>query len=580
MRHLRAPPIPALVLVVLGLGVFGAVLWGVYFSWPGWRGALGGVSLGVVAVGISWIGLGTLLSLSLRRAWRPASSVPRAPERSHVGVFARAGTLRWEEWQADPVYERFTAPARRALRLAQEEARLRGHRFIGTGHVLLGLLHEGEGIGGQALIALGISLDKARDVVVETIGPARFAPTGSSRPFTPRAKKVFELALRESLQLADDYVATEHLLLGIVREGRGVAAEALARLGADLPRVRQEVMRLVVSHEGGDPREPRIPGGGMSTREVREERSWRAAAGAVARSDGTVPSGMLEGMFERFTDRARRVLVLAQEEAHQLNHSFIGTEHILLGLIHEGEGLAAKALEQMGISLEAVREKVEETIGPAAAAPTGSPPFTPRAKKVLELSLREALQLGHNYIGTEHMLLGLVREGEGVAAQVLQSLGADLSRVRQQVIQLLSGYQERGQSGSRGSGSSFGDAPPLFGERGYVYATGDSWSVHVVRAGRTPADYTEAYEALAELARGLGAALDELPAARIIVASVQTTDGPGLSLSVKQGAPQVVAPRYLGDLVVQEVHASVEVSASAEASIEVDEDAGDDQTPE
>ncbi len=153
-------------------------------------------------------------------------------------------------------------------------------------------------------------------------------------------------------------------------------------------------------------------------------------------------------MFERFTDRARRVLVLAQEEARLLNHNFIGTEHILLGLIHEGEGVAAKALESLGISLEAVREKVEETIGPAGSATTGSPPFTPRAKKVLELSLREALQLGHNYIGTEHMLLGLVREGEGVAAQVLVSLGADLSRVRQQVIQLLSGYQAGGKEGA------------------------------------------------------------------------------------------------------------------------------------
>ena len=163
-------------------------------------------------------------------------------------------------------------------------------------------------------------------------------------------------------------------------------------------------------------------------------------------------------MFERFTDRARRVLVLAQEEARLLNHSFIGTEHILLGLIHEGEGLAAKALEALGISLEAVREKVEETIGPAGSAPTGSPPFTPRAKKVLELSLREALQLGHNYIGTEHMLLGLVREGEGVAAQVLQSLGADLPRVRQQVIQLLSGYQGREGAGA-GAGSGETQAP-------------------------------------------------------------------------------------------------------------------------
>jgi len=148
-----------------------------------------------------------------------------------------------------------------------------------------------------------------------------------------------------------------------------------------------------------------------------------------------------EKMFERFTDRARRVVVLAQEEARMLSHNYIGTEHILLGLIHEGEGVAAKALESLGISLEAVRAQVEDIIGQGQQAPSGHIPFTPRAKKVLELSLREALQLGHNYIGTEHILLGLIREGEGVAAQVLVKLGADLNRVRQQVIQLLSGYQ-------------------------------------------------------------------------------------------------------------------------------------------
>ncbi len=162
-------------------------------------------------------------------------------------------------------------------------------------------------------------------------------------------------------------------------------------------------------------------------------------------------------MFEQFTDRARRVVVLAQEEARLLNHSYIGTEHILLGLIHEGEGVAAKALESLGISLEAVRSQVEEIIGQGGSSPSGHIPFTPRAKKVLELSLREALQLGHNYIGTEHILLGLIREGEGVAAQVLVKLGADLSRVRQQVIQLLSGYQ--GPSGSSGGGGRSEQTP-------------------------------------------------------------------------------------------------------------------------
>ncbi len=146
-------------------------------------------------------------------------------------------------------------------------------------------------------------------------------------------------------------------------------------------------------------------------------------------------------MFEKFTDKARRVVVLAQEEAKLLNHNYIGTEHILLGLIHEGEGVAAKALEALGINLEQVREQVQEIIGQGQQAPSGHIPFTPRAKKVLELSLREALQLGHSYIGTEHLLLGLIREGEGVAAQVLTKLGADTNKVRQQVIQLLSGFQ-------------------------------------------------------------------------------------------------------------------------------------------
>jgi Clp amino terminal domain, pathogenicity island component len=142
-------------------------------------------------------------------------------------------------------------------------------------------------------------------------------------------------------------------------------------------------------------------------------------------------------MFERFTDRARRVVVLAQEEARGLNHDYIGTEHILLGLIHEREGVAARALTELGISLEGARAQVVAEIGHGKQAPGGHIPFTPRAKKVLELSLREALQLGHNYIGTEHILLGLIREGEGVAAQVLVTLGASLERVRQQVVQLL-----------------------------------------------------------------------------------------------------------------------------------------------
>ena len=147
----------------------------------------------------------------------------------------------------------------------------------------------------------------------------------------------------------------------------------------------------------------------------------------------------MDSVFERFTDRARKVVVLAQEEARLLEHNYIGTEHILLGLIREGEGLAAKALASMRVSLHDARKEVEALIGRGTSPKGGHIPFTPRAKKVLELSLREALQLGHNYIGTEHLLLGLIREQDGVGAQVLKKFVGDLNRVRREVVSLLAG---------------------------------------------------------------------------------------------------------------------------------------------
>jgi ATP-dependent Clp protease ATP-binding subunit ClpC len=156
---------------------------------------------------------------------------------------------------------------------------------------------------------------------------------------------------------------------------------------------------------------------------------------------------MGNAMFERFTDRARRVVVYAQDEARELDHNFIGTEHILLGLVHEGEGVGVKALESLGISLETVRQRVEEIVGHGQHASTGHIPFTPQAKKVLEQSLVESRHLGHPYIGTEHILVGLIRQGDGVAAQVLTALGADLDRVRQEVIRLLAEYQRRKSAG-------------------------------------------------------------------------------------------------------------------------------------
>jgi ATP-dependent Clp protease ATP-binding subunit ClpC len=178
-------------------------------------------------------------------------------------------------------------------------------------------------------------------------------------------------------------------------------------------------------------------------------------------------------MFERFSDRARRVVVLAQEEARLLNHNYIGTEHILLGLAHEGEGVAARALRSLGVSLGAVRQQVEEIIGPGGSSPSGHIPFTPRAKKVLELSLREAMQLGHNYIGTEHILLGLLREGEGVACQALVKLGATLPKVRARVFELLA--DDRGEGAAAPSPTLSAELRTVIDEaRGAAAAAGES----------------------------------------------------------------------------------------------------------
>jgi len=249
----------------------------------------------------------------------------------------------------------------------------------------------------------------------------------------------------------------------------------------------------------------------------------------------SVPPCQTWSTFERFTDRARRVLVLAQEEASSLNHAFIGTEHILLGLVSEGDGVAAKALRQLDVSLEKVRAKVVEVIGEGASQPpgAGSPPFTPRAKKVLELSLREALQLGHTYIGTEHLLLGVVREGEGVGAKVLVSMGVDLNKVRQQVVALLAGYQATGP-GPRVSAPRpmMRLASPLEPGRRAVERVGKEWTARVVQAGVTPSSYAEAYEELKRLLVIAGVALAELDLSRIVVESVETEGGPGLALSI------------------------------------------------
>ncbi|MFF5290770.1 Clp protease N-terminal domain-containing protein [Paractinoplanes globisporus] len=322
------------------------------------------------------------------------------------------------------MFERFTDRARSIVLLARDEARLLNHNHIGTEHLLLGMLHEGEAVAAQALTNLGITLTDARELVREIIGRGS-EPPSEHIPFTPRAKKVLELSLREALQTGNNYIGTEHVLLGLIREGEGVACQVLVRLGTDLRGARQAVLSLLAGYQARASAPP-----------APDER-YTDSAPAPAPAPTPAPEPGSTSLFDRFNDRARRVIVLSQEEARMLRHNYVGTEHLLLGLIHENEGVAARALDHLGITLEAVREQIDEIIGLGQQAPSGHIPLTPRTRAVIQRAQLEATRLGRDYVGTEHILLGLIVESDGVAAQLLVKLGAGLDRVREQVMLLL-----------------------------------------------------------------------------------------------------------------------------------------------
>jgi ATP-dependent Clp protease ATP-binding subunit ClpA len=299
------------------------------------------------------------------------------------------------------VFERFTERARQVVVLAQDEARTLKHGYIGTEHLLLGLLREQEGMAALVLASLDITLDGVRARVLELVGPGDGMKTGQV-PFTPQAKESLNLSLREALSLGHSYISTEHILLGLVREGSGVGARILLDLDADFEKVRNEIIRLL---SGPGRRETTVAGG-----------------------EG---NGQTEG--------ARWVVVLAEDEARDLQHAFVGTEHLLLGLLREEQGVAARVLTTLGLTVEEVRAQVARIVAQGDEAVTGQIPFTPRAKKVLDLARHEALSLGEASIDTEHILLGLVRENEGVAARILVGFDADAERIRNAIIRMLSG---------------------------------------------------------------------------------------------------------------------------------------------
>ena len=331
-------------------------------------------------------------------------------------------------------FDMFTERARKVLSLAQEEAQRFQHNYIGTEHLLLGLVREGDGVAARVLESMGVELYKVRQSVEFIIGRGDRIVLGEIG-LTPRAKKVIELAVDEARRLNHHYIGTEHLLLGLVREGEGIAAGVLESFGIHLERVRRSTLAMLgqSGKASGDETEAEVAS------ESGEPETLAEAGPSPLDFPPPMPSSLSGGEpFGRFTERARRVLSLAQEEAQRFQHNYIGTEHILLGLVREGEGVAAKVLSNMGVELDRVRSAVEYIIGRGDRIVLGEIGLTPRAKQVLELAFDEARRLNHHYIGTEHLLLGLIREGQGIAAGVLASLGVSLEKVRTQTIQVLS----------------------------------------------------------------------------------------------------------------------------------------------
>jgi ATP-dependent Clp protease ATP-binding subunit ClpA len=361
--------------------------------------------------------------------------LPATPPQNDTGATYRTGSL--SLFHSPPLYksnmfDRFTDRAKKVMNLARQESQRLNHGYLGTEHVLLGLVQEGSGVAANVLKNMGIDLTKIRMEVEKIVKTGPSMVTMGQLPFTPRGKKVLELSMEEAGNLGHNYIGTEHLLLGLIKENEGIAAQVLLNLGIKLQDVRDEVLKFLGAETGEDDDDEISvdePTGGGAGR-------WRSRI-----PDNTGPKSELKDylkVFDRFTDRAKKVMNLARQKAQRFNHEYLGTEHVLLGLVQEGSGVAANVLKNMGNDLTKIRMEVEKIMktGPSMVT-MGQLPFTPRTKKVLELSMEEAGNLDHNDIGTEHLLLGLIKENEGIAAQVLLNLGIKLQDVRDEVLKFL-----------------------------------------------------------------------------------------------------------------------------------------------
>ena len=327
-------------------------------------------------------------------------------------------------------FDKFDEQARYALQYAQEEAQRFQHTYIGTEHLLLGLLHDETNVATTILRNMHVELVKVREAVEFIIGRGDRIVLGEIG-LTPRAKKVIELAVDEARRLQHHYIGTEHLLLGLVREGEGIATGVLESLGVRLANARAEAIRVLALETHTAPNEtpatqPTNPPVHASSEPVKPRTV------VIVQTKSSKPYAGYP-----FTEQSHTILANARAEAIRFEHNYIGTEHLLLGMVSEGEGVAGAVLQNLGVELNRVRKAVEFIIGRGDRITVGEIGLTPRSKKILRLASEEAQRMKHAYIGTEHLLLGMVVEGEGIAAGVLNSLGVYVQNVRSETVRVL-----------------------------------------------------------------------------------------------------------------------------------------------
>jgi len=334
-------------------------------------------------------------------------------------------------------FDKFNERARYVLSSAQAEAQRLQHNYIGTEHLLLGLLRDETNVATTIVCNLHVDPVKVRDAIEFIISRGDRIVTGPQIGLTPRGKKVIELAVDEARRLNHHYIGTEHLLLGLIREGEGIAAGVLGSLGVRYENARTEAIRIL----NQEVQSPQSPSNEPPSTQPEQPTNTVSRATTEPIKPRTVvivqTTSSKPYLGYPFTEQSHTILANAQEEALRFSHNYIGTEHLLLGMVREGEGVAGAVLQNLGVELTRVRKAVEFIIGRGDRIVLGEIGLTPRSKKILQLASEEAQRMNNSYVGTEHLLLGMVTEGEGIAAGVLNSLGVYVQNVRAETTRVL-----------------------------------------------------------------------------------------------------------------------------------------------